>query len=129
MMILVLIWFIIILIALVLYLLQAFGLYGMGENAGGEYNWLAFVPPLHTYVIGQILREIKIDKYTLPYPEIILPSSLFACSFFSYLGIIGNVLLLCVFFLYVISFYQLYALYRKNAPLFYIRYLVSLFPS
>jgi len=114
MMILVLIWFILILICLTLYLLQALGLYGMGKNAEAKHNWIAFFPILSMYVVGKIIKKIKIGKYALPYPEIILPATVLACFFLTDLGMIGALLRLCIAILYVISFYQLYALYRTN---------------
>ncbi|MGE5630723.1 MAG: hypothetical protein ACM3TR_06440 [Caulobacteraceae bacterium] len=60
-------------IAIGLYLLAAVGLYGLSktENTGNE--WFAFIPILQLYIVGKILREIKIGTYTVPMPELVLP--------------------------------------------------------
>jgi hypothetical protein len=60
-------------IAIIMYVLLAIGLYGLGktENTGNE--WFAFVPILQFYIVGKILKEIKISTYTIPQLELVLP--------------------------------------------------------
>ena len=60
-------------IAVVLYLLFALGLYGLAKNEGTGNEWFAFIPILQLYIIGKILREIKISTYTIPQLELVLP--------------------------------------------------------
>lgn len=75
-----------IIIGIVLYLLASIGLYGLAksENTGNE--WLAFIPILNFYIIGKILREIKIGGYTIPMLELVLPLASIAVP------IAGNIL-------------------------------------
>lgn len=61
------------LISIALYVLMAVGLYNLAktENTGNE--WFAFIPILQLYIIGKILKEIKISTYTIPSLELVLP--------------------------------------------------------
>ncbi|MDF2531848.1 MAG: hypothetical protein K0Q65_1429 [Clostridia bacterium] len=59
--------------AIIMYVFLAIGLYGLAktENTGNE--WFAFVPILQFYIVGKILKEIKISTYTIPQLELVLP--------------------------------------------------------
>lgn len=111
--------FVFILAGIALYLLQAVGLYGMGKNAEVKHNWLAFLPVINAYVWGKIIKEIKISKYVLPYPEIVLPVAPFIYALLYDLSILGPLLLLCLFVLYAAGFYRLYSLYRPDSVAIY----------
>lgn len=56
-----------------LYLLLAFGLYGLAKTEETGNEWFAFVPILQLYIIGKILKEVKISTYTVPSLELVLP--------------------------------------------------------
>ncbi|HYF75157.1 MAG TPA: hypothetical protein VD757_01110 [Candidatus Nitrosocosmicus sp.] len=56
-----------------LYLLFAVGLYGLAKTERTGNEWFAFIPFLQLYIIGKILREIKISTYTIPSLELVLP--------------------------------------------------------
>lgn len=60
-------------IGIALYLLFSVGLYGLSKTEGTGNEWFAFVPILQLYIIGKILREIKIGTYTVPQLELVLP--------------------------------------------------------
>lgn len=60
-------------IGVCLYLLFALGLYGLAKNEKTGNEWFAFVPFLQLYIIGKILREVKISTYTIPSLELVLP--------------------------------------------------------
>ncbi len=108
-----------ILVGIALYLLQAVGLYGMGKNADVKHNWVAFIPIVNAYVWGKIIKEIKISKYVLPYPEIVLPVAPFIYGLLFDFSMLGPLLLLCLFVLYAAGFYRLYSLYRPDSVAIY----------
>ncbi len=56
-----------------LYVLFAIGLYGLARNEETGNEWFAFIPILQLYIIGKILREVKISTYTIPQLELVLP--------------------------------------------------------
>lgn len=83
-------------IGIVLYVLFAIGLYGLAktENTGNE--WFAFVPILQFYIVGKILKEVKISTYTVPQLELVLPLApiavLIAVSILGIIPLIGGLL-------------------------------------
>ena len=79
-----------------LFILTAIGLYGLAktENTGNE--WFAFIPILQFYIVGKILKEIKISTYTIPQLELVLPLApiavFIAGSILGILPLIGGLL-------------------------------------
>ncbi|MFZ5354166.1 MAG: hypothetical protein ACOZCL_15790 [Bacillota bacterium] len=105
-------------IGIILYVLLAVGLYGMAKNAGIGNEWFAFIPILQMYIIGKILKEVKIANYTVPQLELVLPLAPIAVSIAGYiLGIIpvlGDLVALLLNIAYLIfNIIVLYNLYKK----------------
>jgi hypothetical protein len=63
------------LIGIALYLLFAIGLYSLSKTERTGNEWLAFIPILQLYIIGRILREVKVGAYTVPSLELVLPAA------------------------------------------------------
>lgn len=106
-------------IGIILYLVQAFGLYGMAQKAGLENAWLAFVPVANFYLMGKLIKQIKVSKYVIPSAEIVLPVALVVLLVLGRVSVIGNLINLCVFLLLLAGYYNLYLLYRpKDAVMF-----------
>lgn len=61
------------LIGIALYVLFVIGLYGLAKTERTGNEWFAFIPILQLYIIGKILREVKVGSYTVPSLELILP--------------------------------------------------------
>lgn len=107
------------LISIALYVLMAVGLYNLAktENTGNE--WFAFVPILQLYIIGKILKEVKISTYTVPSLELVLPLApvalYVAAAILRIVPILGSL----VVFILNIAFIVFYAIVIYN---FYKRY-------
>ena len=102
-----------------LYLLMAFGLYAMAKNAGLENSWLAFVPIANFYIMGKLIKEIKISSYVIPNAEFVLPGALIVSIFLGGINVLGNLICLCSFILFLVAYYHLYSLYRpQNAAMY-----------
>lgn len=65
-------------IGIVLYVLFAIGLYGLAKTEKTGNEWFAFIPILQLYIVGKILKEVKISSYTVPQLELVLPLAPFA---------------------------------------------------
>lgn len=61
-----------------LYVLFVIGLYGLAKTEETGNEWFSFIPILQLYIIGKILKEIKISTYTIPKLELVLPIAPFA---------------------------------------------------
>lgn len=88
--------FLFFIIGIGLFVLMAIGLYGLAktENTGNE--WFAFIPILQFYIVGKILKEVKISTYTIPQLELVLPLApiavLIAGSILGIIPLIGGLL-------------------------------------
>ncbi len=105
-------------IGVVLYILTALGLYGLAktENTGNE--WFAFIPIIQLYIIGKILKEIRIGSFTIPMLELVLPLAPIAAAIVgSIIGIIpiigGLVRLIINLALIVLSVSAMYNFYKR----------------
>ena len=63
-------------IGILLYILFAVGLYGLAKTEETGNEWFAFIPILQFYIMGKILKEVKVFGYTVPMLELVLPLSL-----------------------------------------------------
>jgi hypothetical protein len=111
---------ILLLVAIIpLYLLMAFGFYAMAKNAELENSWLTFVPIVNFYIMGKLIKEIKISSYVIPNAEFVLPGAIIVSIILGAVPVLGNLICLCSFILFLIAYYHLYSLYRpQNAALY-----------
>ena len=65
--------FLFFIVGIALYLLFAAGLYGLAENEKTGNEWFAFIPILQLYIIGKILKVVRIGNYRIPQLELVLP--------------------------------------------------------
>ncbi len=66
---------IVFLIGLVMYLLQSIGLYKIGQRAGIQNSWLAFIPPFNLYIMGKVLGpdRVRFLGQNITNPEVLMP--------------------------------------------------------
>lgn len=85
-----------IILGILLYVMLAYGLYCLARNEGIGNEWFAFIPILQLYIIGKILKEIKIKTYTVPSLELVLPLTPIAAyitnAIFDVIPLIGGIL-------------------------------------
>jgi hypothetical protein len=101
-------------IGIVLYVLFAIGLYGMAKNQKLENEWFAWIPILQLYIVGKILKEIKIADYTISRLEIVLPVATLAMMVLSGIPVIGWLLGLAYFIFNIFVTYQLFKMYKGD---------------
>lgn len=91
-----LVFFLLLVVGIILYVLLAIGLYGLAKTEGIGNEWFAFIPILQLYIIGKILKEIKISTYTVPSLELVLPLAPIAVyianAIFNLIPVIGGIL-------------------------------------
>lgn len=107
---------ILILVSIGLYLLFAFGLFKMGEKEKVEYSWLAFIPIAQLYILGKLIKEIKLFKYVIPRHELVLPIAALAYMILGRIPLIGWLLWLATLILGIAALYYLFRRYKgENA--------------
>lgn len=101
-----------VLIGIVLYVLLAVGLYQMAKNENIEYEWFAFIPILQLYIIGKILKEVKVLDYTVPKLELVLPLAPIATMILNVIPFIGWLLNLAYIVFSIIVMYYFFKRYK-----------------
>lgn len=118
--------FLFFIIGIILYLLTALGLYGLAKTEDTGNQWFAFIPLLQFYIVGKILKEIKISNYTVPQLELVLPIAPIAVFIAGSIlgimpligGLLGLVLNLAFVIFTIIVMFNFYKRYKgDNATL------------
>ena len=80
------------LIPIALYIFSSFGLYTMALKKNIEYPWLAWIPIIKLFILGEIIGEkVTISSLKIPYAQVILPiasicsGALIAIPFFGWI--------------------------------------------
>lgn len=111
-----LVFVIVILVSIALYLLLAFGLFKMGEKEKIEYSWLSFIPIAQLYILGKLIKEIKLFKYVIPRHELVLPIAPLVYMILSKIPLVGLLLWIATAVLEIAALYYLFRRYKgENA--------------
>lgn len=111
--------FVAFLIGLIFYLAFAFGLMTIAKRRGIDNAFLAFIPFAQLYILGQVIRELKIFSYDVPQPELVLPIAALVASFGGAIPLIGWLLPLANLVLLLGAYYALYEIYSPGNALIY----------
>lgn len=106
-----------IVVAISLYLIKSIGLYTMAKKEGKAFAWLAFVPFGCLFTYGFITGKTKIFGVEVDHPEFLLPA-LMVTSCLPFIGCIGTVLFILVYFA------MLYRVYQTRTPNFAVVLLI-----
>lgn len=99
------------------YILTALGLYKIAQKQGEPNAWLAWIPIAQLYIIGKIIKEVKIGTLVIPRMELILPLAPIAISIVGAIPFIGAVIAgLAGLAYYALFIYTLYLLFNKYVP-------------
>lgn len=111
---------------LLAYIPLSLGLYRMAMKCGVDNAWLAWVPIANLYVLGLIIRELKIQDYEVPRPEMVLPAA-FALNFIiGAIPLIGALYGLALTVLMLLAAYRLFTIFKKDSAMLFT--LLSLIP-
>lgn len=123
-----LVFVIVILVSIALYLLLAFGLFKMGEKEKIEYSWLSFIPIAQLYILGKLIKEIKLFKYVVPRHELVLPIAPLVYMILSKIPIVGLLLWIATAVLEIAALYYLFRRYKgENAVIMTVLSVVLFF--
>lgn len=122
-------------VPLALYCLSSYGLYVMAQNRGIEYPWLAWIPIVKLYILGELLDEkVCFGAQALPYAQVVLPIvSVFGTVIIT-IPFIGWLLSLAVMVYNWAAYFRLYKLYAPDSAVLYLvlsivlPFLLSIFP-
>ena len=110
-----------VLICIALYIIFAYSLYKMAINAGLENPWMAWIPILQWYILGKLIKSLKIGSYDIPSIELVLPIATLLVMVLNRIEVIGSLLSLANFILTLFALNKLYKMYKpEQATLFTI---------
>lgn len=91
--------FIFVIIAIICYVVFSLGLMTLARRKGIENDFLAFVPIAQLYILGLVIKELKVFSYDIPNPELVLPGASIAFVILRRIPVIGWFLPLASFIL------------------------------
>jgi hypothetical protein len=105
---------IIFIVALVMYILTSIGLYKLALNQRIENPWLAWIPIGNLYILGKIIKTLKIDTLEIPSIELVLPIGCVVVAILGGIPFIGWIVRIAYMILCFLAMYKLYKMYRPQ---------------
>lgn len=107
-------------IGIVLYVLGSIGLYTMAKNKNIENPWIAWIPIIQVYILGRIIRTLKIGEFEIPQVELVLPAIAIGGTIFSPIPMIGGLIGLAAFVINIFALHKLYTIYRPDEAVLFV---------
>jgi hypothetical protein len=107
-------------IGIVLYILISIGLYRLALNAGIQNPWLAWLPIGNMYILGSLVKRVKIGELQVPNLGVVLAAGMAVIWLGSAIPVIGPILSLAYAVLIFITLYNLYLIYRPQQAVLWL---------
>lgn len=108
-----------VIIGLAFYIFLSFALYKLAEKRNMEMPWLAWIPVAQMYILGKMVRTMKISTFEIPSLEIILPVALLASVILGGIPVLGTIISLVFYALLILTLYNLYKQYLPEQAVVY----------
>lgn len=102
-----------------LYVIFAFSLYKMAVKQHLENSWIAFIPIAQNYIIGKLIKTLKIFNYEIPRIEIVLPAAALIVLVFNRIEFLGSLLSLANYILMLFALNKIYKIYKPDNAVLY----------
>ncbi|MDO4288087.1 MAG: hypothetical protein Q4C55_02760 [Eubacterium sp.] len=119
----------------ILYCLSSYGLYVMAVNKKADYPWLAWIPIVKLYLLGEIIDErVCFGSLALPYAQVILPIASVFGTVIVAIPFVGWVCSLAIMVYSLAAYFRLYKLYAPESAVLYLvlsiilPFMLSIFP-
>lgn len=106
-------------IGIAFYVFYAFALYKLAQKRGVDMAWLAWIPVAQMYVIGKMVKTVKISTFEVPSLEIVLPVGMLAAMLLGAIPLIRWLIYLAFLVLVVLTAYNLYKQYVPEQAVLY----------
>jgi len=111
--------FVFFIIGLIFYIAFAMGLMTLAKRRGIENAFLAFIPVANLYILGLLIKELKIFSFDVPSPELVLPGASLAGMFLGAIPLIGWIIPLANLVLFFGAMYALFNIYVPQSAMLY----------
>ena len=103
-----------------MYILASLGLYKLASNQGIQNPWLAWIPVANMYILGKIIKTLKIDTFEVPSIELILPIGSLVVGILNSVPVLGWILRLAYLVLCCFALHKLYKMYRPDQAVLWL---------
>lgn len=123
------------LIPIALYVLSSFGIYTMALKKNIEYPWLAWIPVIKLFILGEIIGEkVVISSLKIPYAQVILPVASICSGALIAIPFLGWIIGIVIAIYNYAAYYRLYKLYYSDSAVLFLvlsiifPFMLSIFP-
>ncbi|NLX76623.1 MAG: hypothetical protein GXZ01_04515 [Clostridiaceae bacterium] len=102
-----------IIIGIAFYIFFSFTLFKLAQARNEEMPWLAWIPVAQMYLLGKMVKSVKISTFEIPMLEIVLPASMVVYFVLGGVSVLGTIISLAY---YALSLLTLYTLYKQYLP-------------
>lgn len=106
-------------LGIAIYLFYSFALYKLAQSRNVEMPWLAWIPIAQLYIIGILVKSMKISTFEIPKLEIVLPAAALATAILGAIPLIGTLISLANIILLLLALYHLYKQYLPEQATVY----------
>ncbi|MDI9483020.1 MAG: hypothetical protein QM315_07520 [Bacillota bacterium] len=106
--------FILVIVGIAFYIFFSFTLYKLAQKRGLEMPWLAWIPIAQFYVLGMMVKSVKISTFEVPKLEMVFPIASIACWILGMIPFIGWLFTLAFYAFTIIVLYNLYNQYTPE---------------
>ncbi len=108
-----------VIIAIVLYIFFALSLSKLAKKRGMEMPWLAWVPVAQFYLIGLMVKSVKVSTFEIPKLEIVFPVAFLVYLILGAIPVLGFLIFIAYYALMIIILYNLYNQYTPEKAKLY----------
>jgi len=102
-----------------LYIFFAFSLYSLAKSRNVDMPWLAWIPIAQMYIIGKLVKSIRISNVEISSLEIVLPVAMLAYILLNSIPVLGLIISLAFLVSLILSLYELYRQYTPENAVVY----------
>lgn len=111
--------FIGVIVGIALYVFVAFSLFKLAQKRGVDMPWLAWIPVAQMYIIGKLVKTVKISTFEIPSLEIVLPVGMLAYMLLGRIPVINWLINLAYIILTLLTLNNLYKQYVPEQATLY----------
>lgn len=112
--------FILLIAGIAMYILASIGLYKLAANRKIDNPWLAFIPIANLYILGLIVKKLKVDSFVVPSLELVLPLGCIVSAILRRIPLIGWLISLAYLVLILFTLYNIYKMYRPQQAVLWL---------
>jgi hypothetical protein len=106
--------FILAIVGIAFYIFFSFTLFKLAQKRGLEMPWLAWIPIAQFYILGMMVKSVKISTYEVPKLEMVFPAAFIASWILGMIPVIGWLFTLAFWAFAIIVLYNLYNQYTPE---------------